>query len=337
LKITLNMHSEILPLTADQSRQYIDASAVLRAYTDTLKQAAAVRGSMMWRELRGVKKLIRISSTGGQQTVGPDSEENQKIYADFMARKSAATTRLKTITDRIEVQRKLNKVFRVGRTPDVVVKVLNSISRAGLEDKFITVGTHAMYAFESACGVMVGSDALATRDLDLLFDTRKRVAFVSTMQRLDTSLLGVLQKADPTFRVMRDQLQTAVNDAGFEVDIIRRMATDGDPHPMRMSSDEDDLWAVQVPSGHAMLSGRSFEQMVVSTSGEMAMMKTLHPLDFVRVKQELGRRATRDPLKAPKDLLQARLVQQLWDKWLCHRFKDGTQPAPEDGDHPAPS
>jgi len=32
------------------------------------------------------------------------------------------------------------------------------------------------------------------------------------------------------------------------VDIIRRVARDGDPHPLRMSDDEDDLWAAQVPS-----------------------------------------------------------------------------------------
>lgn len=51
------------------------------------------------------------------------------------------------------------------------------------------------------------------------------------------SLIGVLRKADPTFRVKRDQLQTAVNDGGFEIDIIRRQAAGDDPHPMRMSGE----------------------------------------------------------------------------------------------------
>jgi hypothetical protein len=45
-------------------------------------------------------------------------------------------------------------------------------------------------------------------------------------------------------------------------------------------------------------------------------MRTLHPLDFIRLKLELAQRPTRDPLKAPKDRLQAQVVQQLWDDYL---------------------
>ena len=155
---------------------------------------------------------------------------------------------------------------------------------------------------------------MATRDVDLLFDTRQRTAFVSTLRRLDSSLLAVLRKADPSFRVLRNQLQTAVNDDGYEVDIIRRIAKDGDPHPLRMSASEDDLWAVQVSSDEKMVSGRKFGQVVVSASGHMAHMQTLHPLDFIRIKTELSASSQRDPIKRPKDGLQARVVQSLWDE-----------------------
>jgi Nucleotidyltransferase len=314
-----HMEKHFIEQGENQNRQYIDAQALLRAHTFALKAAGEVRGSMIWRELRGVRYLIRTSVSSAQKTIGPDSEVTRKIYPDFMDRKKASVERVKSLSARMQEQRKLNKVYRVGRTPNVVVKILQSLASAGLADKFLTVGTHAMYAYESACGVMVAPDALATKDLDLLFDSRKRLAFVSTLQKLDTSLIGVLRKADRSFHVMRDQLQTAVNDDGFEVDVIRRIATDSDPHPLRMSDDENDFWAVQVPSGQERLSGRLFEQMVVSTSGDMAMMRTLHPLDFVRIKQALGNRPQRDALKRPKDLLQAALVQHLWSEWLCHR------------------
>jgi hypothetical protein len=318
--IALNkMGKNFIEHSENQNRQYIDAQALVRAHGLAIKASREVRGSMIWRELRGVRYLIRTSVSSAQKTIGPDSEVTRKIYTDFMERKKASVERVKALSARMLEQRKLNKVYRLGRTPNVVVKILQSLASAGLADKFLTVGTHAMYAYESACGVMVAPDALATKDLDLLFDSRKRLAFVSTLQKLDTSLIGVLRKADPSFQVMRDQLQTAVNNDGFEVDVIRRIATDGDPHPQRMSDDENDFWAVQVPSGQEMLSGRLFEQMVVSTSGEMATMRTLHPLDFVRIKQALGNKPQRDALKQPKDLLQAELVQHLWNEWLCHR------------------
>ena len=222
------------------------------------------------------------------------------------------------MTARLEEQRKLNRLYGVGRAPNVIIKVLHALQKAGIASQFLTVGTNAIYAYESACGVRVGTEAMATRDMDLLFDTHQRAAFVSTLRRLDTSLLAVLRKADPSFRVLRNQLQTAVNDDGYEVDIIRRTAKDGDPHPLRMSSNEDDLWAVQVSSGEKMVAGRKFQQLVVAASGQMAMMQTLHPLDFVRIKTQLASSLQRDPLKRPKDKLQAGVVQRLWDSYLQH-------------------
>lgn len=309
----------LVELSENQRRQYLDAQALLRASLAAQSEAAQVRGSMIWRELRGVRYLIRTSARSAQRVIGPDSAQTQAIYSDFMQRKSAAQERSKSLGLRLDEQRKLNRVYGVGRTPKVVVDVLQALQKADLHEKFLMVGTHAMYAYESACGAAVGTEALATRDLDLLFDSRKRLAFVSTLERLDTSFIGVLQKADPSFKVMRDRLQTAVNADGFEVDIIRRKATASEPHPMRMSAAEDDLWAVQVPSGEPMLSGRKFEQMVVSTAGHMVMMRTLHPLDFIRIKCALAQTAQRDPLKKPKDALQSRIVQYLWDEYLQYR------------------
>jgi Nucleotidyltransferase len=310
---------ELLELTENQSRQYIDAQALMRAQGEALEDAAQVRGSMIWRELRGVRYLIRTSVKSAQKTIGPDSADTQAIYGRFMERKQAATARVKSLAARLEEQRKLNRVYGVGRAPNVIVKVLEALQKAGIASQFLTVGTNAIYAYESACGVRVGNEAMATRDMDLLFDTRQRTAFVSTLRRLDSSLLAVLRKADPSFRVLRNQLQTAVNDDGYEVDIIRRTAKDGDPHPLRMSPSEDDLWAVQVSSGEKMVAGRKFQQLVVAASGQMAMMQTLHPMDFVRIKTSLSSDPQRDPLKRPKDRLQAEVVQGLWDSYLHHR------------------
>ena len=310
--------SAFLELTENQSRQYIDAQALMRAQADALDNAAQVRGSMIWRELRGVRYLIRTSAASAQKTIGPDSEDTRAIYDRFMERKQSSVARVKSLTARLEEQRKLNRLYGVGRVPNVIIKVLNALQKAGIASQFLTVGTNAIYAYESACGVRVGTEAMATRDMDLLFDTHQRAAFVSTLRRLDTSLLAVLRKADPSFRVLRNQLQTAVNDDGYEVDIIRRTAKDGDPHPLRMSSNEDDLWAVQVSSGEKMVAGRKFQQLVVAASGQMAMMQTLHPLDFVRIKTQLASSLQRDPLKRPKDKLQAGVVQRLWDSYLQH-------------------
>lgn len=310
-----------LNLTESQKRQYIDAEAVFCALEQAVADARGVRGSMFWREQAGRRYLIRESAAGAQKSLGPDTLENQQILARFVERKADADARVQSLKTALKEQQRLNRALRVGRVPNVVVDTLQALAQAGLQEHFLTVGTHALYAYETTAGVRVQSAATATRDIDLLFDTQKRLSFVTQLQRLDTSLMGVLRKADKTFKIRRDQLQTAVNATGFEVDIIRRTARDGDPHPLRMSDDEADIWAVQFPSGQTLLSSSRFSQVVVATSGAMARMDTIHPSDFARIKHALAARADRDPLKKSKDELQAQVVEGLLAEYLPHLRK----------------
>jgi hypothetical protein len=313
-----------LDLTETQKRQYIDAEVVFRAMAQAHKAAGEVRGSMIWRELRGVRKLIRTSSKGAQKALGPHSDETQKIFDSFMARKASVQARVKSLKAQLALQQRLNRAQRVGRVPNIVVAVINALDQAGLQDHFLVVGTHALYAYESAAAVRIAAEAMATRDVDMLFDTRKRVAFFTAMKKLDSSLIGLLRKADPSFELAADQRYTARNNDGFEVDIIRRPAGDEDPHPMRMSHDEDDFWAVQVSMGEKLLSARPFEQMVVATSGDMALMRTVHPLDFARIKLGLSKQKAREAAKRGKDAFQARVVAALVDGYLPHLKEAGT-------------
>ena len=66
-------------------------------------------------------------------------------------------------------QQRLNKALRVGRVPGIVIKTLNALEAAVLQDHFVTIGTHSLYAYESACGVRFIPDALATQDRDQRF------------------------------------------------------------------------------------------------------------------------------------------------------------------------
>ncbi|MBI2769194.1 MAG: hypothetical protein HYX47_06210 [Burkholderiales bacterium] len=311
----------LVELSESQLRELVNAQAIWRAFTHARREAQQVKGSMSWKQVGNGTYLIRHSSAGAQTSLGVQDVSTQAIYDSFQLRKGPAQARLKALKGRLEEQRKLNRLYRVGRVPNVVVRTLAALDAADMADKFLVIGTHAIYAYETAAGVLVQPEAMATRDLDLLFDARKRLAFATTLQKSGAkSLIGVLQKADPTFRVMKNQLQTAVNDDGFEIDIIRRQARPEDPHPMKMSGEEEDFYAVQIDDGDMLLSGPRFEQLVVGTNGEMAVMRTLAPLAFVHLKQRLAKMPARDPQKAPKDLLQAQVVQELWDRHL-HRME----------------
>lgn len=301
-----------------QKRQYIDAESVFMALRDAEKTAQTVRGSMLWRQVNGKTYLIRTNADNSQKSLGPRNADTEAMYDKFMARKKLSSERVAGLRQALQLHQKLNRAHRVGRTPEIVVQILNQLHKSGVSEHFLTVGTHALFAFESACGVRFADEATTTQDIDLLMDTQKHLLLASTLEGQNESLLSTLQKVDATFDLRDDQLYTAVNASGFEVDVIRRVAKDRDPHPLQVTSAERDFWVVQVGNGAQMASAARFSQMVVAASGRMALMGTLHPMAFSRLKQALANSPTRDPLKKSRDALQAQAVVQLVEEMLPH-------------------
>lgn len=96
----------------------------------------------------------------------------------------------------------------------------------------------------------------------------------------------MLQRADATSRRKAGHYETAINAKGFEVDLLRRQPVDDDPHPFRFSKDEDDLWPVQALRASVLTSAPRFEHIVISSTGRMALMRTISPLTFVEFKRQ---------------------------------------------------
>lgn len=232
-----------------------------------------------------------------------------------MSSKRSIESRLSSLDDALAEAQRLNKALKAGRTPNLVVDVLNSLEEAGLAEHFTVVGTHALYAYETAASVRIMQGALATQDVDLLWDARKRVQFMVEVERIDTSVLGVLQRVDPSFERKEGQNETAINARGFEVDFLRRQPIDGDPHPFRFSKDEGDLRPVQAVRASVLTTAPRFEQVVVAVNGRMALMRTIAPAVFVTFKQWMAADAPRrEAAKRRRDRLQAGIVQQLMDE-----------------------
>ena len=317
-----------IELNEAQRRQLLDAESVFEALETAEEEAWRHRGSMFWREQAGRTYLIKLAPDSRQRSLGPESAETHATYERFMARKAEAEQRLKALREQADTMRRMNRALRVGRTPDVLVEILGVLAKARVSQHFLVVGTNALHAYEAAAGVRFPGDVMETRDADLLFDTRQRAEFVQVMESGRTSFLGLLRKADKSFQRHETDFQTAVNSKGYEIDLLRRFPPkelDSQEHPLQMTPDEDDLWAVRASMGERLLSAPRFSQMVVGTSGAMGRMTTVHPLAFARIKRQLAKQADRDPRKAPKDAAQARQVEALVREYLPHlgEEKDG--------------
>jgi len=307
-------------LSADAVRQYIDAVAAFEALEEARKEADQVRGGMYWHKgpVAGPSHdyLVRTTAGGSEKSLGRRSAQTEAIYDAFHHRKAQARTRLAGLQQAVATHKRLNRALRVGRVAPIVIEILQRLADTGLADHFRIIGTHALHAYEAAAGVVLERAAVATRDIDLLWDVRRRLAFATALRRVDRSMLGVLRKVDPTFRVRSGQKYTAVNQDGFEVDILRRMTAADDPHPIRLSEDEDDFWVAQAPRAQELLDAPGFSAIVVATNGDMARMNTLHPMAFIDFKRWMSGLQDRDPLKRRRDALQAEVVEQVVRAYL---------------------
>lgn len=315
----MKIAEQFFQLTEQQKRQYLDAEALFQTAAHAETEAYRHRGSMFWREQAGRTYLVKLSPDSKQRSLGPESEKTRETYERFMTRKAQVEQRLKDLREQLNTTRRMNRALRVGRTPDVLVAILNTLAKARVAEHFLVVGTNALYAYETAAGVRFPSDVMETRDADLLYDTHQRAQFLSVMQERRVSFLDLLRQVDKTFERHPVDNYTAVNSKGYEIDLIRRFPPpelEAAEHPLRMTDAQDDLWAARASTGQRLLSVPRITQVVVATSGVMAHMTTVHPLAFARIKRQLSRDRQREPLKAKKDAMQADLVEELVREYL---------------------
>ena len=307
----MQKHVETFEADPDAARQFIDARSVFVEFERTKRNARQIRGGMVWKSVKGNDYLIRTSTTGKQTSLGVKSEKTVSIYEKFIAQKQTITDRLDSLKETVLKHERLNRALRVGRMPNIVIAVLRRIAEAGLEEHFRVVGTHALYAYETAAGISFSSEITSTRDIDLLWDTRKRVVFSQRLALDSPSMLAALKKADKTFELLEDQKYTAVNKDGFEVDIIRRMAEGDDPHPIRLSDSDDDFWVVQARRASDLQNAPEFSEVVVGINGAMARMNTIDPRTFVEFKRWMSTQTDRESIKRRRDAMQADAVEWL--------------------------
>ena len=307
---------EIVDLPEDSIRQYIDAKSAFTALEQAKLRSAEFRGGMVWKAVKGKEYLVRTTTRGGQTGLGAKSTETEAIYDKFTAGKARAAELSSGLKQAAVKHQRLNRALRVGRTPNISIDILLGLSEAGLSDKFTIIGTNALYAYETAAGVRLNEAHLATRDVDLLWDNRKKLSLFTQENRLAGGMLGFLQGIDSSFTLRDDQLYTAVNKDGYEVDILRRMGHGSDAEPGRFSALTDDFWVVKARNADWLLSAPKFSEVVVGVNGKMARMNTVDPRAFALFKLWMSDQSDREPGKRIRDASQARIVVDLINSYL---------------------
>lgn len=304
------------PLTNQQRLQLVNSEQVFENYLAASRHVRSHAYGMRWKKARDVEYLFRERDRRGNgRLLGRRSAETEATLAAFMAGKQAATARLAAIEAQMEEQARLNKALRLARVPRVIARILREIDRAELAGSFSVLGTQALYAYESLAGVQYLSELLASGDIDLLYDTRRKLTVVA--DKLDgEGLLGLLKKADRSFECIRKRGFRAANAGQFMVDLI--IAPRGMRQAEPVTFSDNDLVASEVPGLQWLLNAPKVMATVIDEDGRPAQMRVPDPRAFALHKAWLSRQPDREPVKKPRDLAQARAVAATIREYLPH-------------------
>ena len=310
------------PLSNQQRLHQINTEQLFENYRSALGHSASYTYGLRWKTVRNTEYLFRDRDRRGNgKSLGPRSAQTEELLAAFSAGRTLAKERLRLITEKIQEQAGLNKALRLNRVPRVLARVLRELDEASLHDSFTVIGTQSLYAYEAAAGSHFLLELLASGDVDLLYDARQKMIVAS--EKLDGhGLLGLLKKADKTFECVRENGYRAANAGQFMVDLV--IAPRGINAGENITFSESDLVAAEVPGLQWLLNSPKLDTVAIDEDGWPAPMRVPDPRAFALHKAWLAGLPTREPLKKPRDLDQARAVAQLVQDQMPHLSFDST-------------
>mgnify|MGYP006271274603 CR=1 FL=1 len=298
--------------TENQRRVFIDAVQIHDAWREADRKARAYHGGMHWKTAKGRQYLFRARDRRGYgNSLGPRSPETEQILADFQRGKANAKERLARLRARLAEQARFCKAARLDRVPRLVTAILRLLDGGGLLGKNLMVaGTHAIYAYEAAAGVWFDPAALATGDMDLLWDVRPRLRLAGAPESGE-GLLGILRKADRSFEALHRGDFRAVNRDGFMVDLIKAEPRRIDQKDRRRMGEAGDLEAAEIPNLQWLLASPKLAQVVIGGDGFPARMVAPDPRAFAIHKIWLSDQPSREPVKRRRDREQGKATAAL--------------------------
>lgn len=313
---------ELKLLSSEQRRQLIDTQQAYDAWRGANAESNhRFAGSMRWGPRDGKEYLLRkIGRT--ETSLGPRSDETEAAYEAFLRGRKENTERLTGLTARIEQLAPVNVAMGLGRMPSIAGRILRACDERGLlGDQLVVVGTNALFAYEVQAGVQVESGLIASGDIDLLYDARRHISLA--VKGLATEgLIGLLKRVDTSFASARPRSFRAVNRDGYLVDLIRPEARDvfRDNLPTALSNLHDDLEGAAIFGLGWLINSPKLEAVAIDERGYPLRLVVIDPRAFALHKAWVSERADREPIKATRDLEQAKAAAIIATRYLKKGF-----------------
>jgi hypothetical protein len=313
---------ELKLLTLEQRRQLVETQQVYESWRLTKAQSERrFVGSMRWARRGGREYLLRkIGKT--ETSLGLRSKDTETAYDAFLRGRTENIDRLAGLSGRIDRHAPVNVAMGLGRMPTIAGRILRACDEHGLLGRqLIVVGTNAMFAYEVQAGVQIEPGLLATGDIDLLYDARRHISLAAT-GLVAQGFIGLLKKVDASFAPARPRGFRAANRDGYLVDLIRPEAKDvfRDTRSTALSDLPDDLEGAAIFGLEWLVNSPRLEAVGIDERGYPARLVALDPRAFALHKAWVARREDREPVKAVRDLEQARAAASIATRYLKKSF-----------------
>jgi hypothetical protein len=299
---------QINELSGEERRQLIDVQQVHQALREAQQdKARRFDGSMRWAERNGAEYLLR--KIGQRETsLGPRDEVTEAQYAAFINGREANKEKLRGLSDRLDAMAPINRAMGLGRVPLMAARIARKCDEKGLLGRSLCiVGTNALYAYEVMAGVRISSDIIATTDMDLLHDTRRKLGLALDKSVRDHGLIGLLRDIDKSFGLTQPKSFRASNKDGYLVDLIQPQGKNVLLSKASGLADDplEDLEGVEIIGLDWLVNAPKRNAVALDQKGYPVLMAVIDPRVFALHKAWVAERGDRDPLKRRRDKDQA--------------------------------
>lgn len=301
---------EFNALRLDQSRQVADLGQVIDVMREGRDRLSHYRGTMRWKTIKEREYLYRRVGIK-DASLGPRSADTEKIKTAFDDGKAKAQSIYDGARRRIEEMAPVNRAMGLGRVPLIAARIARKLDEEMLLGSSVSIiGTNSLYCYEAMAGGHFATELASTEDIDLLFDSRRRLQIVSEEFSV-SGLAGILQSVDRSFQRLSSGFRM-VNRDNYLVDFIAPEPKDAvRPKPQSMTEAQGDLVAAEIRGLQWLVSGPKVSTTAIDMRGLPVPMTCVDPRYYAIHKLWLSELDDRDPFKRRRDLAQGMAVTNL--------------------------
>lgn len=312
------------PFSSDAQRVAANLEQAYQAWLDAKRELEALPVSMYWVNKNGAQYLtVKQRSQDAGASAGSRNAATERRYTEFVEGKSQLKERLAGLEHQLDERVALYRRLRLPSLPDRQGEILRRLDiEQMLGNDLMVVGTNAFAAYELACGARFPTGNEETEDFDLAWCRHTRASLMA-VRSADAgpsetrTLFAVLKDIDSSYRISPRRPYQAVNDAGYEVELLAAPST----HPLPAAEAFDPM--ASLVEQEWLLMGSPVAVVAATLRGRACPLYVPDPRWMALHKLWLAEKPERNPLKRAKDQRQGEVLLDAVRHFLPHSHPVG--------------